>query len=181
MKERVKGWAFGGRRKKRGSKSYRRNSTRRMRGRLILMLTIDVSTDRLKWRPMPDKNSGNLHYAITYNVIWANQKTESFEYHWLRALAMVWLNELSHHFVGHWMLFQVLLIHWLTYRLPARRTIKNDGWTNKKIEILRNVIMLNVIWANQNIESCVYIEYILNICLMLNVDNWRMDNPLVGP
>jgi len=24
-----------------------------------------------------------------YNVIWANQKTESFEYHWLRALAML--------------------------------------------------------------------------------------------
>jgi len=30
---------------------------------------------------------GNLRYAITYNVIWANYKTESFEYHWLRALA----------------------------------------------------------------------------------------------
>ena len=30
---------------------------------------------------------GNLRYAITYNV-WANQKTESFEYHWLHALAM---------------------------------------------------------------------------------------------
>jgi len=30
---------------------------------------------------------GNLLYAITY-VIWANQKTESFEYHCLRALAM---------------------------------------------------------------------------------------------
>jgi len=31
---------------------------------------------------------GNLRYAITYNVIWANQKTESVEYHRLRALAM---------------------------------------------------------------------------------------------
>ena len=30
----------------------------------------------------------NLHYAITYSVIWANQKTESLKYHWLRALAM---------------------------------------------------------------------------------------------
>ena len=30
----------------------------------------------------------NLCHAITYNVIWANQKTESFEYHWLPALAM---------------------------------------------------------------------------------------------
>ena len=31
---------------------------------------------------------GKLRYTMTYNVIWANQKTESFEYHWLRALAM---------------------------------------------------------------------------------------------
>ena len=31
---------------------------------------------------------GNLRFAITYSVIWANQKTELFEYHWLRALAM---------------------------------------------------------------------------------------------
>jgi len=31
---------------------------------------------------------GNLRYAVTYNVIWANQKTESFEYHWLSTLAM---------------------------------------------------------------------------------------------
>jgi len=31
---------------------------------------------------------GNLLYAITYNVIWANHKTESFEYHWLHTLAM---------------------------------------------------------------------------------------------
>jgi len=31
---------------------------------------------------------GNLRYAMTNNVIWANQKTESFECHWLRALAM---------------------------------------------------------------------------------------------
>ena len=27
-------------------------------------------------------------YAIMYNVIWAKQKTESFEYHWLQALTM---------------------------------------------------------------------------------------------
>jgi len=31
---------------------------------------------------------GNLHYAIIYNVIWANHKTEPFEYHWLCTLAM---------------------------------------------------------------------------------------------
>jgi len=31
---------------------------------------------------------GNLHYTVTYNVILANQKTESFEYHWLRTLEM---------------------------------------------------------------------------------------------
>ena len=31
---------------------------------------------------------GNLHYAILYNLIWTNQRTESFEYHWLRALPM---------------------------------------------------------------------------------------------
>ena len=31
---------------------------------------------------------GNLHNAITYNIILANQKTESVEYHWLRALAI---------------------------------------------------------------------------------------------
>jgi len=37
---------------------------------------------------MLSKKCGNLHYAIMYNVIWANQKTESFEYHWLRTLAM---------------------------------------------------------------------------------------------
>jgi len=29
-----------------------------------------------------------LRYAITYNVIWANQKTETFLHIWLRALAM---------------------------------------------------------------------------------------------
>jgi len=31
----------------------------------------------------------NLRYAITYKVIWANQKTESFVYHWLHALVYV--------------------------------------------------------------------------------------------
>jgi len=30
----------------------------------------------------------DLHYAIIYNVIWANQKTKSFVYHWLRTLAI---------------------------------------------------------------------------------------------
>ena len=30
---------------------------------------------------MPDKKRGYLRYAIMYNVIWANQKTEYFEYH----------------------------------------------------------------------------------------------------
>jgi len=34
------------------------------------------------------QKGGNLRYAIAYNVIWANQKTESFEYHWLHELAM---------------------------------------------------------------------------------------------
>ena len=29
-----------------------------------------------------------LSYTITYNVIWATKKTETFLYHWLRALAM---------------------------------------------------------------------------------------------
>ena len=33
------------------------------------------------------QKGGNLHYTITYNVIWANQKTGSFVYHWLCALA----------------------------------------------------------------------------------------------
>ena len=33
------------------------------------------------------QKGGTLCYAITYNVIWANQKTGSFVYHWLRALA----------------------------------------------------------------------------------------------
>ena len=48
---------------------------------------------------------GNLRYTMTYNVIWANQKTESFEYHWLRALAMfditsfpAILSGIGHHF-----------------------------------------------------------------------------------
>jgi len=29
---------------------------------------------------------GSLRYATTNNMIWANQKSESFEYHWLHAL-----------------------------------------------------------------------------------------------
>ena len=33
------------------------------------------------------QKGGNSRYAITYNVICANQKTGSFVYHWLRALA----------------------------------------------------------------------------------------------
>ena len=33
------------------------------------------------------QNGGNVPYAMTYNVIWANQKTGSFVHHWLRALA----------------------------------------------------------------------------------------------
>jgi len=28
---------------------------------------------------------GKLHYVITHNVFWANQKTESFGYKWQRA------------------------------------------------------------------------------------------------
>ena len=70
--------------------------TSRLRWLLVLPLCpinmnnfacINVSSDHLKWRPMPNKKCGNLRYAITY-VIWANQKNESFEYHWLCALAM---------------------------------------------------------------------------------------------
>jgi len=52
---------------------------------------------------------GNLHYAIRCNVIWANQKTESFEYHWLRALAVfdqmsfpAILSSIGHHFKFCW-------------------------------------------------------------------------------
>jgi len=48
---------------------------------------------------------GNLHYTITYYVIWANQKTEFFKYHRLRALAMfdvtsfpAILSGIGHHF-----------------------------------------------------------------------------------
>jgi len=46
--------------------------------------TINVSTDRLK---CPTKLR---EFTLRHNdnVIWANQKTESFEYHWLRALAI---------------------------------------------------------------------------------------------
>ena len=41
------------------------------------------------------RKCGKLRYAITYNVIWVNQKTEYFKYHWLRALAMFDLTSLS--------------------------------------------------------------------------------------
>jgi len=30
-------------------------------------------------------------YTITYNIIWANQKTKSFEFHWLRALSRFYI------------------------------------------------------------------------------------------
>jgi len=33
--------------------------------------------------------SRDLRYVLTYNVIWANQNTDSFVYRWLRALAMI--------------------------------------------------------------------------------------------
>jgi len=51
------------------------------------MVWNNVSTDLLKWRPMPGKTR---EFTLRHNVhvIWANQKTESFEYHWLRTLAM---------------------------------------------------------------------------------------------
>ena len=32
---------------------------------------------------------GKLGNVILHNVIWANQKTEPFVYHWLRAHAMI--------------------------------------------------------------------------------------------
>ena len=38
---------------------------------------------------MPDKKAEIYVKPFTFNVIWANQMTESFEYHWLRALAML--------------------------------------------------------------------------------------------
>ena len=48
--------------------------------------TIKVST-QLEMTSAARQKRGNSRYAITY-VIWANQKTKSFEYHWLRTLAM---------------------------------------------------------------------------------------------
>jgi len=44
-------------------------------------------SDNLKWRYIW-QNAGNLHYIITHNVIWANQKTKSFVCHWLHTIAM---------------------------------------------------------------------------------------------
>jgi len=38
---------------------------------------------------------GNLRYAITYNVIWANQKTESFEVHWFMRTCNVCITSFS--------------------------------------------------------------------------------------
>jgi len=38
---------------------------------------------------------GKLCNVITHNVVWANQKTESFMYHWLCTLAMFDVNVLS--------------------------------------------------------------------------------------
>jgi len=35
-----------------------------------------------------DARQKTQEFTLCQNVIWANQKTESFEYHWLRALAM---------------------------------------------------------------------------------------------
>jgi len=34
------------------------------------------------------EKGGTVPYFITYNVIWANQKSESFVYPWLHKLAM---------------------------------------------------------------------------------------------
>jgi len=56
---------------------------------VIHVHAIDVSTNRLsdhlKWRYVWQKAG---IYVIGYNVIWANQKTESYVYRWLRALAL---------------------------------------------------------------------------------------------
>ena len=38
---------------------------------------------------------GNSHNAIIHNVIWKNQKTESFVYHWLCPCATVGVTCLS--------------------------------------------------------------------------------------
>jgi len=47
-----------------------------------MYVTINVSTNGAR------RIRGNLRYAITYNVFWANRNTECFEYHWLRVLAI---------------------------------------------------------------------------------------------
>jgi len=55
------------------------------------VLPINVSTERLKWRSILNENGGiyiTLNRTSCDNVIWAIQKTESFEYHWLHALSM---------------------------------------------------------------------------------------------
>ena len=52
-----------------------------------LQVMIDVSTE-LKMTSDAWQKCGNIRYATTYIVIWAYQKTESFEYHWLHTLAM---------------------------------------------------------------------------------------------
>jgi len=59
----------------------------------------------LEMRSDAQQECKNLCYAIMYIVIWVNQKTESFEYHWLCALAMfdvksfpAILSGIGHHF-----------------------------------------------------------------------------------
>ena len=56
----------------------------------------------LRMTPDARQKGGNLYYAITYNVFWANQKNESFVFHWLRALAISFpgaiLSGIAHHF-----------------------------------------------------------------------------------
>ena len=59
----------------------------------LLLIVLPVFSWQLMYRHntwndvwCPTKG-GKLCYAIKFNIIWANQKTGSFLYHWLRALA----------------------------------------------------------------------------------------------
>ena len=41
-------------------------------------------------------NDGKLLYVITYNVIWANQRTEAFVYRWLHIMQRLTLRVFPH-------------------------------------------------------------------------------------
>ena len=67
-------------------------------GALVL---IDLSTERLKWRLMPDKMAGK-HLASVHNQWY--KKIQSFD--WPKWHCMLWGNINSHIFVGHRTSFQ---------------------------------------------------------------------------